>query len=143
MADLFILPDERALLARWDFHTSVFRIVAREYRRVLDGSVPADRHRLIVVQTVSDLLELQDDLARLGTPDPAAAFSGWVRAAWDAAVLWVCELRAWRIPPDSLPVAEIEAALERRQSLESRFTSALFDVADVDAPAVLHAPAAA
>lgn len=125
MTDLFLLPDDRVLLAKWDYLASVFRIVAREYRRVLDGSVSADRHRTILIQTVSELIDVEADLYRLGTADPAAGFKGWMKVGWEVASAWVRELRAWRLPPASVSVADIEAALERRQRLEVAFVAAV------------------
>ena len=141
MPDLFLVPDERILLAKWDFLTSVFRIVSREYRRVLDGSLPSDRHRVVLIQTVSDMLDVEADLYRLGSTDPAAEFEGWMVAGWETAAAWVRELRTWRIPPPQVSVPAIEEALERRQSLEAAFVAVVFtdgphDASD-DPPAVL------
>jgi hypothetical protein len=135
MPDLFLVPDDRFLLAKWDHLIAVFRIVARDYRRVLAGEVPPDRHRTILIQTVSDLLDVEADLFRLGKDSPSAGLGSGVAAAWVAAASWVGELRAWRFPHDSMPVHEIEKSLLGRKLAEERFVAAVCDLPDEAAPA--------
>jgi hypothetical protein len=127
VSDLFITPDERFLLAKWDHLTAVLRIVARDYQRVLAGHTAPDRHRTLIIQTVSDLLDLETDLFRLGKDSPADQFDGWVRGVWQAATAWVGELRAWRFPHPSMPVDDIESSLVRRKLAEERFNAAVTD----------------
>jgi hypothetical protein len=123
MPDLFVVPDDRFLLAKWDHLIAVFRIVAREYRQVLSGLLPPDRHRTILIQTVSDLLDLETDLHRLGKRSPADGFDGWLRDAWRSAAVWVAELRVWRFPHESMPVDDIEQSLVCRKHAEERFNA--------------------
>lgn len=125
MPDLFINPDERFLLARWDHLTAIFRIVIRDYHRVLTGEETPDRHRTIIIQTVSDLIDLEADLFRLGKDSPSDLFDSRVRVAWQAAVAWVGELRGWRFPHPNMTVEEIEESLVRRKLAEERFNAAL------------------
>ncbi len=125
MPDLFLVPDDRFLLAKWDHLIAVFRIVARDYRRVLAGETALDRHRTILIQTVSDLLDLEADLFRLGKDSPSAGLGGGVGAAWLTAAAWVGELRAWRFPHESMPVDEIEQSLLGRKLAEERFIAAV------------------
>jgi hypothetical protein len=121
MPDLFINPDEQFLLARWDHLTAIFRIVIRDYHRVLTGEETPDRHRTIIIQTVSDLIDLEADLFRLGKDSPSDLFDSRVQAA----VGWVGELRGWRFPHPNMTVEEIEESLVRRKLAEERFNAAL------------------
>ncbi len=127
MPDLFINPDERFLLAKWDHLSAVLRIVTRDYRRVLTGDTVPDRHRTIIIQTVSDLLDLDADLVRLGKDSPSAVLTGWSRAVWHAAAAWVSELRTWRFPHESMPVADIEHSLVCRKLAEEEFNAVVCD----------------
>ena len=140
MPDLFVIPDDRFLLAKWDHLIAVFRIVAREYRQVLAGVTPPDRHRTILIQTVSDLLDLETDLYRLGKESPAVQFDGWLRDAWQTAAVWVAELRAWRFPHQAMQVIDIEQSLVCRKLAEERFNAVVADSAGsapVDGPTLL------
>lgn len=142
MPDLFLVPDDRFLLAKWDHLIALFRIVSRDYRRVLAGETAPDRHRNILVQTVSDLLDVEADLFRLGKDSPSTRLAAGVSGAWLAAAAWVGELRAWRFPHESMPVDEIEQSLVGRKLAEERFIAALGDLTCetamvVDTPTVL------
>lgn len=140
MPDLFVVPDDRFLLAKWDHVIAVFRIVARDYRNVLAGVIPPDRHRTILIQTVSDLLDLETDLHRLGKQSPAVKFDGWLRDAWQAAAQLVVELRAWRFPHDAMPVDDIEQAMLCRKLAEERFNAVITEGVEgvaVDGPTLL------
>lgn len=130
MPDLFVVPDDRFLLAKWDHLIAVFRIVARDYAQVITGVTKPDRHRTILIQTVSDLLDLEADLFRLGKDSPAVAFQGELRVLWRAAAEWVRELRSWRFPHEAMPVDDIEDSLLRRKLAEERFNTTLADSND-------------
>lgn len=131
MSDLF-LTNERFLLAKWDYLMSLFRIVARDSRRAdgwadgptlteADQSEPFDRHRTILMQTVSDLLDLEADLLRMDENSPAGELEGRWRELWETAAAWVREERVWRYPPRHQEAEEIDAVLVRRAAAEKRF----------------------
>lgn len=128
MADLFLQIDGRFLQAKWDFAFAVFRIVARDYRAVLAGERPQERHRTILIQVASDLLDVETDLFRLGISSPAEQLSQSDFELWDAVVPLVRELRLWRIPRADLDIAVIEEALYRRKMLEERFNAVLLHI---------------
>lgn len=125
MTTLFIHADERHYLARWEYTTAVLRIVARDYCQVLAGDIPQDRHRTIMIQTGSDLLDIEADLGRLGVSSPADRLEPWVQAVWQALVPLVLELRTWRLPAPDMPIELIESALIRRKALEEQFNAVL------------------
>lgn len=125
MTTLFVHADERHHLARWEYAAAILRIVARDYRQVLAGEMPQDRHRTILIQTGSDLIDLETDLARLGVPSPADQLEPWAQAVWQALVPWVLELRTWRLPAPAMPIELIESALIRRKALEEQFNTVL------------------
>ncbi|MCU0702528.1 MAG: hypothetical protein MUF18_00870 [Fimbriiglobus sp.] len=137
MPDLFLIPDERTLLAKWDFLSSVFRIVSRDYVRVLTGDILPDHHRTILIQVVSDLIDLEADVRRMGKDSPSEDFADDTRAVWLAAADWVRELRAWRFPHDSMAVSDIEDSLVRRKEAEERFKGILTGGEPVDGPTIL------
>lgn len=130
MPDLYFVPDERHLLAKWDYLLAVFRIVARDYKRVLGEEIRHDRHNTILKQTVSDLLDVEADLFRVGKGSPVAEFGPWMMEAWAAAVAWVREFRT-AIPLDAMPVDDIEELLERRKRTENCFNVAVARMPDV------------
>ena len=125
MATLFIHADERYYLARWEYAAAVFRIVARDYRQVLTEEIAQDHHHTILLQTGSDLIDLESDLARLGRAAPVERWEPWARAAWQALAPLVLEHRTWRIPALDLGNDQIADALVRRKQLEEQFNAAL------------------
>lgn len=125
MTTLFVHADERHYLARWEFASAILRIVARDYRQVLAGEISQDRHRTILIQTGSDLIDIETDLARLGVATPADQLEPWVQAVWQALVPLVLELRTWRLPAPEMPIEQIESALIRRKALEEQFNDVL------------------
>lgn len=125
MADLSLHTDARYLHARWDFQFAVFKIVARDYRAVLDGTRNQELHRDILIQTVADLLDTEAGLTRRAQPSPAADLDPPDRELWLAAVSWVRELHRWRIPPADLPLTELGADLVLRKELEEQFNAAV------------------
>ncbi len=139
MHDLFFIPDERILLAKWDHLAAVFRVVVRDYKQVLAGDTPADRHRSILIQTVSDLIDLETDLFRMGKDSPAVGQTAHTEAVWQAAVTWVQQLRAWRFPHESMSVADIEHSLVCRKLAEEEFNAVVCDgpTDPVSAPTLL------
>lgn len=139
MPDMFLHPDDHYLLAKWEHLLSVFRITTRDYRRVLAGDAATDRHRTVIIQTVSDLLDVEVDLFRLGKDSPAGKLQGRSREVWQAAAAWVSQLREWRLPHDSKSVADIELALECRKLAEEGFIATVCDrpVEPADAPTLL------
>jgi hypothetical protein len=82
---------------------------------------------------VSDLLDLEADLFRLGKDSPAVELDGRWRGLWRVAAEWVRELRSWRFPHAAMPVDDIEDSLLRRKLAEERFNTTLADPADADA----------
>ncbi len=125
MTTLFVHADERHYLARWEYAAAILRIVARDYRQVLAGEISQDRHRTILIQTGSDLIDIETDLARLGVASPADHLEPWVRAVWKALVTLALELRTWRLPAPDMPIELIESALIRRKTLEEHFNDVL------------------
>jgi len=121
MPDLYFVQDERHLMAKWDYLLAVFRIVARDYKRVIGGDIPHDGHHSILKQTVSDLLDVEADLFRVGKSTPTGKFDEWMTEAWAAAVAWVREFRTWQIPHEAMPIGDIEHTLVRRKLAENRF----------------------
>lgn len=140
MSDLFVYPDDRYLRYKWDVQFSTFRIVARDYRAVLTGDRVQERHRLILIQTASDLLDTDANLTRLGEPSLTFGLAEADRRLWAAADAWVTELRSWRIPPADMSVADIEVALRRRKTLEEQFNDVILGVAGGVDPAVTPPP---
>lgn len=130
MPDLF-LTNEHYLKARWDYLMSVVRIVARDSCRPDrqpapptagdDEGEPFDRHRTILMQTVSDLLDVEADLLRLDEESPAGKLKGRWRELWQTAAAWVREERVWRFPPRRQEAQEINPVLDRRAAAEKRF----------------------
>lgn len=141
MTTLFVHADERHYLARWEYAAAILRIVARDYRQVLAGEIAQDRHRTILIQTGSDLLDIETDLARLGVASPADQLEPWVQAVWLTLVPLVLELRTWRLPAPDMPIELIESALIRRKALEEQFNDVLRQketaAPDVIGPAVV------
>jgi hypothetical protein len=125
MTTLFIHTDERAVLARWEYAAAVFRIVARDYRQVLTEDIAQDRHHTILLQTGSDLIDIETDLTRVGREPPVGRWEPWAQAAWQALVPLVHEHRKWRIPAPDLGNDLIADALIRRKVLEERFNAVL------------------
>jgi len=144
MSDLFLMTDDRLLLSKWDYGFSLLEIVARDYRSVLRGERYARRHRTILVQTVSDLLDVETDLTRLGATPPSARLTGPARELWQAATELVCELRQWRVPPVAVSADSVEAADRTRRVLEGRMNDVILDLPDAaeeaDADTIVTAP---
>lgn len=141
MPHLFIQPDDRFLRSQWEHLFATFRIVVRDYRDVLQGVRGHRRHRGILVQLVSDLIDVEADLVRMGQESPADQLTGDVRGVWLAAAALAHELRLWRIPQDRMTVPQIEAALSRRKALEEWFNSLVQLFEDRDDPPVTPPPA--
>lgn len=125
MTDLFLHPDARLLELRWGYLMSVFRITLRDYRRVIAKRTRIDSHETILVQTVSDLLDLEVELFRMGKSSPAEAFTGDQRTLWTEATALVKERRLWRVPHDHLPNEEVRYALEMRKADLEHFRGVL------------------
>lgn len=135
MPDLF-LTNEQYLLAKWDYLQSVFRIVARDSQRCEDRTPeldtetgdrhdPFDSHRWVLRQLVSDLIELEADLTRMGQDSPAATLNSRWQHLWQRAVEWVREERRWRFPHACLPDGEAKADVNRRVTAERAFFAAV------------------
>jgi hypothetical protein len=125
MTTLFIHADERHYLAKWEYASAVFRIVARDYRQVLTEEIAQDRHHTILLQTGSDMIDIQTDLSRLGATAPVDRWEKWAQAAWQALFPLVLEHRTWRIPAMEMPDDLIADALVRRKLLEEKFNAVL------------------
>ena len=132
----FFLTNEQFLLAKWDYLLSVFHIVARDSRRredltpeldtgTDDRRDPFDNHRGVLRQTVSDLIEVEAALTRMGQDSPADTLNSRWRGLWQQAVAWVREERRWRFPHARLPDDQAKADVNRRVTAERAFFAAV------------------
>jgi hypothetical protein len=129
MSDLFLLTDDRFLLGKWDYAFSLLDIVARDYSHVLRGERFARRHRTILIQTVSDLIEIEADLVRMGATPPSARLTGQSLELWRAASEFVTDLRRWRVPQEGAHSASVEAADRSRRILEEQLNDVILELA--------------
>jgi hypothetical protein len=107
---------------------------------------PVGGHRCVIRQTVSDLIELEADLIRMGQDSPVDKLNARWQHLWQMAVAWVREERRWRFPHPRLPDDEARADVNRRAPAERAFFDAIAsawpDRTNVPAPPTGDEPAA-
>jgi hypothetical protein len=129
MSETIIPRFDRELLEKWSFLSTVFRIATRDYRRALNANTYMDYQLTVIQRTVSDMLDLQADFKKSDREcPPLIAGEGcwpvialeewkdvaWLEAAWEAAAVWVRQLKQGSLARESLSAEYIRNANDSR-----------------------------